>query len=95
MTWCVAAWPPSGRDLHNFPPVLCTDLTPAAQPAPRGAGVCLAAVLSALDRRGTAADGGPAIILLSANLLTITLCAKQRAIRRAYGIAVAGRRFAS
>ncbi|MEK7359729.1 MAG: hypothetical protein AAB422_05085, partial [Planctomycetota bacterium] len=49
--------------------------------------VCLAAVLSALDRRGTVADGAPTIILASANLLTITLRAKQRATRGAYGIA--------
>ncbi|MDO8803496.1 MAG: D-alanyl-D-alanine carboxypeptidase/D-alanyl-D-alanine-endopeptidase, partial [Elusimicrobiota bacterium] len=45
-----------------------------------------AAVLSAFDRRGTAADGAPAIILASANLLTITLCAKQRTMKGAYGI---------
>ena len=86
MTWRGAAWTPSGRNPLKFPPVLCTDPTPAAHTALRDAGVCLAIVLSAFDRRGAVADGAPTTVLASANLLAITLRTKQRALRGVCGI---------
>ena len=62
-------------------------LNPGGSASSRGEGVCHATILSTSGRCGIDYRRVPATILASANLHTITLHAKQRAISGSYGIA--------